>query len=74
MLRTPRDPPKLRIIDFLADNPLSDFTKKEVIEALGMSNQTLYKYFADIERYCLVTVSRRIGKMKFYKINQKTRW
>jgi len=69
LLKTLGDSPKLRIIDFFLDNPLFDFTKKEVIEALGMSKQTFYKYFADIERYGLVTVSRRIGKAKLYKIN-----
>ncbi|MBC7091357.1 MAG: winged helix-turn-helix transcriptional regulator [Nitrososphaeria archaeon] len=61
--------PKLRIIDFFLDNPLFDFTKKEVIEALGMSKQTFYKYFADIEKYGIVVVSRKIGKAKLYKIN-----
>jgi len=38
--------PKLRIIDFFLDNPFFDFTKKEVIEALGMSKQTFYKYLS----------------------------
>jgi len=61
--------PKLRIIDFFLDNPLFDFTKKEVIEALGMSKQTFYKYFKDIEKYGIVNVSRKIGKAKLYKIN-----
>jgi len=63
------DSPKLRIIDFFLDNPLSDFTKKEVIEALGLSKQTFYKYFTDLEEYGLVAVSRKIGKAKLYKIN-----
>ncbi|MEM2940868.1 MAG: winged helix-turn-helix domain-containing protein [Thermoproteota archaeon] len=61
--------PKLRIIDFFLDNLLFDFTKKEIIEALGMSKQTFYKYFADIEENGLVNVSRKIGKAKLYKIN-----
>ena len=69
LLKTLGDSPKLRIIDFFLDNPLFDFTKKEVIEALGMSKQTFYKYFEDIEKYGMVTVSRRIGKAKLYKIN-----
>jgi AraC-like DNA-binding protein len=69
LLRTLGDSPKLRIIDFFLDNPLFDFTKKEVIEALGMSKQTFYKYFADIEKYGIVNVSRRIGKARLYKIN-----
>jgi predicted NACHT family NTPase len=69
LLKTLGDSPKLGIVDFFLDNPLFDFTKKEVIEALGMSKQTSYKYFKDIEEYGIVIVSRRIGKAKLYKIN-----
>jgi len=71
LLKTLGDSPKLRIVDFFLDNPLFDFTKKEVIEALGMSKQTFYKYFTDIDEYGIVTVSRRIGKAKLYKIDLK---
>ncbi len=71
LLRTLGASPKLRIIDFFLDNPLFDFTKKEVIEALGMSKQTLYKYFPDIEEYNIVTITRRIGRAKLYKINRE---
>ena len=69
LLKTMGDSAKLRITDFFIDNPLFDFTKKEVIEALGMSKQTFYKYFSDLEEYGIVRVSRRIGKAKLYKIN-----
>jgi len=71
LLRTLGDSPKLRIIDFFLDNPLFDFTKKEVIEALGMSKQTFYKYFPELEEYKIVVVSRKIGRAKLYKINLK---
>jgi len=40
--------PKLRILDFLLDYKLNDFTKKEIIEALGMSKVTFYKNFKDL--------------------------
>jgi DNA-binding transcriptional ArsR family regulator len=63
------DSPKLRIVDFFLDNPLFDFTKKEVIDALGMSKQTFYKYFPELEEYGIVKVSRKIGKAKLYRIN-----
>lgn len=69
IIKTLGNSPKLRIVDFFLDNPLFDFTKKEVIEALGMSKQTFYKYFPDIEEYDIVEVSRRIGRAKLYKIN-----
>ncbi|MEM3833326.1 MAG: winged helix-turn-helix domain-containing protein [Thermoprotei archaeon] len=69
LLKTLGASPKLRIIDFFLDNPLFDFTKKEVIEALGMSKQTFYKHFPDIEKYGVVKASRKIGKATLYKIN-----
>jgi DNA-binding transcriptional ArsR family regulator len=71
LIETLGESPKLRIVDFFMDNPLFDFTKKEVIEALGMSKQTFYKYFEDLEKYGIVKVSRRIGKARLYKINSK---
>jgi len=71
LIQTLGESPKLRIVDFFLDNPLFDFTKKEVIEALGMSKQTFYKYFPEVEEYGIVKVSRRIGKAKLYRINAK---
>ena len=71
LLRTLGNSPKLRIIDFFLDNPLFDFTKKEVIEALGMSKKTFYKYFPDLERDGIIIVSRKIGRAKLYRINLK---
>jgi len=69
LIKTLGDSPKLRIVDFFLDNPLFDFAKKEVIEALGMSKQTFYKYFPELEESGIVKVSRRIGKAKLYRIN-----
>ena len=61
--------PKIRIIDFLLDNPLLDFTKKEIMEVLGMSKKTLYRALPDLEEQGIVMVSRKIGRAKLYKIN-----
>lgn len=62
--------PKMKILDFLLDFPTNDFTKKEIIEALGMSKQTFYKYFDDLEEIGIVKVNRAIGKAKLYKVDQ----
>jgi predicted transcriptional regulator len=48
---------------------LNDFTKKEIIEALGMSKITFYKYFNDLEDLGLVIPSRKIGRATLYRIN-----
>ena len=41
--------PQMRILNYLLDFPTNDFTKKEMIQALGMSKQTFYKYFDGLE-------------------------
>jgi len=63
--------PKLRILDYLLDYKLNDFTKKEIVEALGMSKLTFYKYFKDLKELGLVTASRKIGRATLYKINME---
>jgi DNA-binding transcriptional ArsR family regulator len=69
LIRALGSSPKLRILDYLLDYKLNDFTKKEIIEALGMSKLTFYKYFKDLEELGLVTASRKIGRATLYKIN-----
>ncbi len=61
--------PKLRILDYLLGYKLNDFTKKEIVEALGMSKLTFYKYLKDLEKLGLVTPSRKIGRATLYKAN-----
>jgi len=61
--------PKLRILDIFLDNPYFDFTKSEVIKELGMSKQTFYKYFKDLEELEIVKPTRKIGRATLYKIN-----
>lgn len=63
---------KLRIIDFFMDNPLSDFTKKEAIDALGMSKQTFYNAWDELIQFDMVKETRRYGKARFYALNKKS--
>ena len=65
--------PKMRILDYFLDFPTGDFTKKEIIETLGMSKQTFYKYFDSLEDLGLVKVNRTIGKAKLFKIDPKNK-
>jgi len=63
--------PQLRIIDFLLDNKLLDFSKKELIEELGMSKTTFYRVWRELEELGIVKVSRKFGKTKLYKLNEE---
>jgi len=63
--------PMIRIVDFLIENKIFDYSKKQIAEEVGISKATLFKYFAKLEEIGIVTVSRRFGKTKLYKINEK---
>ncbi len=65
------DTPKLHIIDFLIENILFDFSKKEMIEGSGVSAPTFNKYFNCLEKDGIVMVTRRFGKAKLYKLNRE---
>ncbi len=60
----------MRILNYLLDFPTNDFTKKEIIQALGMSKQTFYKYFGNIEESGMIKVNKSIGKAKLCKIDR----
>jgi DNA-binding transcriptional ArsR family regulator len=64
--------PKMKILDYLLDFPTNDFTKKEIIDALGMSKQTFYKYFDDLKEVGIVKVNRAIGKAKLYIVDRSS--
>ena len=45
--------------------------KDEIIEDLDMRRATLFKYWKDIEEFEIVKVTRKIGKVKLYKLNEE---
>ena len=61
---------KLRIIDIFLTNPYFDFCKEELARELGMSKQTAYKNFKDLEELGVVRVSRKIGRATMYRIDR----
>ena len=63
--------PKLRILDIFLDDPYLDFSKSEVVRELGMSKQTFYKCFKDLEELGMIKFSRNIGRATMYRINSE---
>jgi len=62
--------PKLRIIDIFLTNPYFDFDKEELARELGMSKQTVYKNFKDLEKLGILRVSRKVGRATLYRIDR----
>ncbi|MGI0040853.1 MAG: winged helix-turn-helix domain-containing protein [Nitrosopumilaceae archaeon] len=69
LLRAYGNSPQMKILDYLMEFPRNDFTQKEIIEALGMSKTTFYKYFDDLLEFDMIKITRRIAKSKLYSIN-----
>lgn len=65
------DTPLLRIIDFLLENRLFDYSKKQIIDETGLSKVTFYKYWGRLVELKLVESTRSFGKTILYKLNEK---
>ena len=72
LIRCLGNSPALRIVDFFLDNRLFDYTKSEIIENLNMGRATFFKYWRELEEFGVVKVTRKIGKSKLYKLNEKS--
>ena len=66
------DKPKFRIIDFLLDNRLQDFTKTEIAEGAGLSWASLFSHWNDMESKRIVKLTRKVGRAKLYQLNEKS--
>ncbi len=64
--------PILRIIDFLLENRLFDYSKKQIIDETGLAKATFYKYWDRLLELGIVKVTRSFGKTKLYKLNEKS--
>ncbi len=65
------DTPFIRVVDFLIENSVFDYTKKDIAENAGISRASLYKIWPTLERYELVKESRKIGNTTLYKLNKE---
>ncbi len=65
--------PQLRLIDFFLDNPRFDFTREEIMDALGMAKRTLARHLPALRGVGLVEVSRRIGRAELYRLNPESK-
>jgi len=61
--------PKTRLLDLFMDNPLFEFTRNEMMEALGMAKVTLYGTLPDLEAGGVIEETRKIGKASLYRLN-----
>jgi len=69
LLKTFGRSPQTRIIDLFLDNPFFEFTRMEMVEALGMAKVTMYKTIPEIEAKGIIVPTRKIGRSQLYRLN-----
>jgi len=64
--------PVVRVIDFLlTERGLYDYTLKDIAENSRVSFVTLQGIFPRLEKIGIVEMTRRIGKARLYRLNEK---
>lgn len=65
------DYPLIRVLGFLVENRGFDYSKIEISKGAGVSWGSLYGLWSRLENLGIVTPTRRFGKTKLYKLNEK---
>ena len=64
--------PVLRIMDFFLGNPLSDYSKNEVVKNLQMGRVTFFKYWLELEKSGAVKITRNVGRATMYQLDRRS--
>ncbi len=63
------DYPLIKVMDFLIENRIYDYTKKEISDGAGVAWSTLNALWPELERFGVVKPTRAIGRATLYRLN-----
>lgn len=63
--------PMLKVLDFLMDNEVFDYSKTDIAEGASLSRATLFKVWPKLEASDFITATRTVGQAKMYRLNKK---
>ena len=63
--------PIMKIISFLLENDIWDYSLTDICKGANVSWGTLHKLFPSLVRHGLVKETRRVGRAKLYRLNEK---
>lgn len=67
------DYPRVKVIEILITHPWSEYTKKDLSEASGISRRTLYTLLNKLETYQIIKPTRKIGSAQLYTLNRESK-
>jgi len=63
--------PFIRVISFLLENRIFDYSKTDIAKNAEVGWSTLHGIWKRLEELNIVKQTRRVGKSKMYKLNEK---
>ena len=63
------DYPIIRVLDFLIENEIFDYSRKDIAKYSDVSWNTLEKFFKRLLKMKIIIRTRKVGKSDMYKIN-----
>ena len=63
------DEPLAKIIEFLLDNPIMDYSKTDLAKQTGVSRSTLYRKWDILEELSIIRKSRKYQNTQLYKLD-----
>lgn len=63
------DYPIIRALDFLIENEIFDYSRKDIARNADISWNTLEKFFDKLVKIGVVVRTRKVGKSEMYKLN-----
>ena len=63
------DYPMIRVLDFLLENDVFDYSKKDICKNSEVSWNTMEGFWENLEEMGVITRTRKVGKAEMYKIN-----
>jgi len=63
------DYPLVRVLDFLMENQLFDYSLREIAEHSGVGFSTLNLFWVRLARFGIVVETRKVGKATMYGLN-----
>ncbi len=64
------DYPIIRVLDFLIENDIFDYSKKDICRNADVSWNTLETFWKKLEKKKIIAYTRKVGKAKLYKLNK----
>ena len=66
------DYPLTRVLDFLLENDIFDYSKTQIAELSGVSFNTLETLWDNLLKYNMIVPTRKIGNSQMYMLNKKS--